>query len=117
MSEIQEIPDTVKELRAMNKSLGIRGHSTHTKSGLIEDLKNHYLKTNPRLDPEPEPEPVQTETVAEPKEVAAKPVAEKKKRGPNKWNRFLSEYSKKNGVLIKDAMKNREAYDLWLKDN
>jgi len=117
MTDIQDIPDTVKELRAEVKARGIRGYSTKNKSALIEALKNNYLKTNPAPAPAPAPVPEKTaELVSETAPVETAPVKEKKKRGPNKWNQFLSEHSKKHGVLIKDAMKNREAYDAWLKE-
>lgn len=112
MTDVQDIPDTVKELRALAKTRGIRGWSSKNKAALIDALKGDYLKTNEPSDESKTAAPVEPVAPAEP--VSEAPVKERKKRGPNKWNRFLTEYTKEHGVLIKDAMKNRPAYDEWL---
>jgi hypothetical protein len=111
--DVLEIPDTVKELRALAKTRNIRGWSNKNKAALIEAIKSNYLKTT---EPSPVDAPVDAPVVdATPAASESEAqVKDKKKRGPNKWNRFLAEYTKEHGVLIKDAMKNRPAYDEWL---
>ena len=117
---------TAVELRKLAKELGLRGYSTAKKARLVEMLEEHSKAVEAQkaaaskaeekpAEPEPEKDEdtksafVAEEKKEEPKEKKAAPA----RRTPSVWNQFLAAYRSEHGCSLKEAMKQKDAYEVY----
>jgi len=89
---------TIVELKAIAKSMGVKGFSVMKKAELIKSIEQQ--KTPASID-------MVAAAPAESKvapEAPAQEKKEKKERKANPWNAYLAEYRTKNNMSLKQAM-------------
>lgn len=102
---------TLKDLRVLAKSLGIRGHTTAKKAELIEKIEAHQGAGSQKPQDTAAP-PAHFEKVEAPKAEAdsKEKSKETKEKKPHAWNTFVAEYRKEHGCSLKEAMTKKAEY-------
>ena len=101
------------ELRAIAKTMGIKGYSVLKKADLIQSIENSKKPVAIEVQ-------VQAEKPVDEKSVEKKPVDEKPAKAPRKnndWNSFLSDYRKTHNVTLRQAMASAKEEYAKLKDS